>query len=100
MVGYVCYRIIGDNLAHNSHETILMVGTTSFVVKIAKQGLKVDETFLQCFIGLTSFIFIKLSDSSLGEDLTPLFSLTKLLKGILQFDASLLSKPSTPIGSV
>jgi hypothetical protein len=100
MVSYGHYHIISDSLTHNSQETILTVGTIGSVVKIAKQELRVDETFLQCFIAFTSSIFIELFYSSLGEDLTPLPLLTKLSKGILQFDASLLSKPSTLIGSI
>jgi hypothetical protein len=32
--------------------------------------------------------------------LTPLFSLTKFVKGIIKFVVSLLSKPSIPMGSI
>jgi hypothetical protein len=75
--------LFSDSLAHNYQETILMARTTSFVVKIVKEEFEVDNTFLQCSNALASSIFIELFDSSLGEDFTPLFSLTKLLKGIL-----------------
>jgi hypothetical protein len=36
VVGCGCYRIIGDSLAHNSQETIVMIGITGFVVKNVK----------------------------------------------------------------
>ncbi len=100
MVGYGCYHIVGDSLAHNYQETILTTGTISFVVKNVKQELKVDNTFLQSSNALTSFIFIELCDSSLGEDLTPLPSLMELSKGIFQFDAPLSLEPSTLMGSI
>jgi hypothetical protein len=70
------------------------------MVKTVKHELKVDDTLFQCHDVLTSFIFIELSNSSLGEDLTPLPLLMKLSKGILQSDAYLLSKPSTHVGNI
>jgi len=36
VVGYGHYRIVGDKLAHNFQETILMVGITSSTVKTMK----------------------------------------------------------------
>jgi len=96
-----CYRIVGDSLAHNSWEIILIIGIVGFIVKInVKQELKVDDTFLQRFDALAYFVFIQLSNSSSGEDLTPFFSLSELSKDIIQFDASLSSKSSTPMGSI
>ncbi len=82
MVGCGHYRIVGDSLAHNYQETILTTKTTSFVVKNVKQEFKIDNTLLQSFNVITSFIFIELFDSSLGEDLTPLPSLMESSKGI------------------
>ncbi len=70
------------------------------MVKIMKQELEVDDILLQCFEVLTSSIFIELFDSSSGEDLTTFPLSMKFLKYILQSDASLSSKPSTPMGSI
>ncbi len=100
MVGCGYYCIVGDSLAPTSQKAILMVGITGFMVKTVKQELEVDDTLPQCFDALASFVFIKFFDSSLAEDLTPLFSLTKFVKGIIQFVVSLLSKPSIPMGSI
>ncbi len=83
MVGCGHYRIVGDSLAHNSQETIFTTRIASFVIKIVKQELEVDDILLQCYDVFTSSIFIKLSDSSSGEDLTPLPFLMRLSKGIL-----------------
>jgi hypothetical protein len=83
-----------DSLAHNSRKTILTIGTIGFVVKTSmNQDFKVDDTFAY-------FIFIELSNSSLGENLPPLLLLSKLPKGILHYDVFLSSKPSTPMGSI
>jgi hypothetical protein len=82
VVGCGHYRIVGDSLAHNYQETILTTRTTSFVVKNVKQEFKIDNTLLQSFNVITSFIFIELFDSSLGEDLTPLPLLMESSKGI------------------
>ncbi len=60
-----------------------MARTTSFVVKTVKQKFEVDDILLQCSNALVFSIFIELFDSSLGENLTPLPSLTKLSKNIL-----------------
>jgi hypothetical protein len=70
------------------------------VVKTLKQELEVDDILLQCFDGLLSFTFIELFDSFAGDDLTPLPSSMKLLKGIFQSRASLLLEPSTHVGSI
>ncbi len=83
MVGCGHYRIVDDNLAHNYQETILKARTTCFVVKTMKKEFKIDNIFLLCFDALASFTFIKLYDSSMGENLTPLPLLTKLAKHIL-----------------
>ncbi len=64
MVGCGHYHIVGDNLPHNFQETILMTGTTCYVVKTVKQKFEVDNTLLQCFDALASFDFIELSNSS------------------------------------
>ncbi len=100
MVGCGHYRIEGDNLLRKYQEIILMVGIVGFVVKIVKKKLEVDNPFLQCSDALVSFTFIELFDSSVGEDLTPLPSLTKSSKLIFQSGTFLLSKPSTPMGSI
>ncbi len=70
------------------------------MVKIAKQELEIDNTFLQCFNVFASFVFIELFDSSSNEDLIPLPLLMELLKNILQPDASLSTEPSTHVGSI
>jgi len=60
-----------------------MAKIASYMVKIMKQELKIDDIFPQCSNVLASFFFIELSNSSLGEDLTPLPLSTKLSKGII-----------------
>jgi hypothetical protein len=65
-----------------------------------KQELEVDGTFPQYSNVFVSSTFIEFFDSSVGEDLTPLRSLTKLLKNILQSRASLSLEPSTHVGSI
>ncbi len=80
MVSCGHYIIVGDNLAHNSWKTILMVGTIGSVVKTVKHELEVDNILFQCYDALASSIFIELFNSSLSEDLTPLPSLMKLSK--------------------
>jgi hypothetical protein len=59
VVGYGYYRIVGDNLVHNSQETILTIGIAGSMVKIMKQELEVDDTFLQCsnVLMLLHFLF-------------------------------------------
>jgi len=59
-----------------------MIGTASSMVKIVKQELEVDDILFQCSNAFASSIFIELFDSSVGEDLTPPPSLTKLSKDI------------------
>jgi hypothetical protein len=71
VVGYGCYRIVGDNLAHNSQETILMVGTADSVVKTMKQKLQVDNILPYCYDVFVSSVFIELFESSSSEDSTP-----------------------------
>jgi len=83
VVGYGCYRIVGDSLVHNLSETILMAGTVGSMVNIMKQELQVDDTFLQCYDVLAFFVFIELYDFSLNEDLTLLPLSTELSKGII-----------------
>ncbi len=100
MVGCGRYCIIGGSLAHSFQETIVTIGTVGFVVRTIKQKLEVDDILLQSFVVLALSIFIELFDSSSSEDLTPLPSLTESPKDILQFNAPLLSKPSTPMGSI
>jgi hypothetical protein len=70
------------------------------VVKIAKQELEIDNTFLQCSNVFASFVFVELSDSSSGEDLIPLPLLMELLKSILQPNAYLSTEPSTHVGNI
>jgi hypothetical protein len=65
-----------------------------------KQELKIDDILLQCSNALTSFIFIELSNSLAGEDLTTPPSSTKSLKGNFQFGYSLSSEPSTLVGRI
>jgi len=81
VVGYGRYRIVGDNLVHNSQETILMPRIADSVIKTMKQKLKVDNTLPYCYDVFASFVFIELF--SLSEDSTPLPSLMELLKNIL-----------------
>ncbi len=83
MVGYGRYCIVGDNLVHNSQETILMPRIADSVVKTMKQKLKVDNTLPYCYDVFASFVFIDMSKSSSSEDSTPLPSLMELLKNIL-----------------
>jgi hypothetical protein len=69
---WLVYHILGDNLVHISQETILTARITKFVVKIVKQKFEGDDILPQCFDVFASFLFIELSNSFLGEDLTPL----------------------------
>jgi hypothetical protein len=80
VVGCGRYCIVGDNLAHNSQEIIFTIGIAGFVVKTMKQEFEVDNTLPQCFDVIASSVFIELSNSSSGEDLTPLPLLMKLTK--------------------
>jgi hypothetical protein len=100
VVGCGHCRIVDDSLAHNYQETSLITRTTGSVVKTMKKYFKIDNIFLQCFDSLVSFTFIKLFDSSMGEDLTPLPLSTKLSKHIIQFKAFLLLEPSTHVESI
>jgi hypothetical protein len=101
VVGCGCYHIVGDSLAHNSLETILTIGIVGSMVKISvKQEFKFDEIFPQCSNVLASFVFIEIFNSSSSEDLTPFFPSSKLSKGIIQSDAFLSLKSSTPMGSI
>jgi len=100
VVGYGCCCDVDDSLAHSSQETIITPRIASFVVKIVKQELKVDDILPQCSNALMSSIFIQLFGSLVGEDLTPPLSLTKSSKGIFQSRASLSLEPSTHVGSI
>jgi hypothetical protein len=100
VVGSGHYCIIGDSLAHNFQETILMAKIVGSMVKTMKQKFKVGNTLPQSFDALTSSIYIELSNSSSSEDLTPLPSSMELLKGIFQSDASLSIEPSTHVGNI
>jgi hypothetical protein len=91
VVGCGFYHIVGDSLAHNFQEIILITRIAGFVIKIVKQELEGDNIFPQCYDVFASFIFIELSDSSSSDNLTPFPLLMKLPKIIFQFDASLLS---------
>ncbi len=100
VVGSSYYYIMGNNLSHNFQKTILMLGITSFVVKIVKQKTNVSHIFLQCSNALAFFVFIELCNSSLGDDFTPLPSSTKSPKKILQSATPLSPQPSNPIGNI
>jgi hypothetical protein len=100
VVGYGCYCIFGDSLAHNYQKAILGTRTTSYVVTTVKQQFEDDDIFPQCFNVLAYFVFIEMSNSSSREDLTPLPLSMELPKGIFQFNASLSSKPSTHMGKI
>jgi hypothetical protein len=100
VVGCGFYRIVGDSLAHNYQKTILMTRTACFVIKIVKPKLEGDNTFPQCYDVFASFIFIELSNSCSGDNLTPLLSLMKLIKIIFESNFLKLLEPSTPLGSV
>jgi hypothetical protein len=80
VVGYGHYHIVGDSLTHNSQDNILTPRTKGYVVKIVKNEHKVLNIFFPCSNALASFIFIELSDFSLGEDLTSDGSLMRSLK--------------------
>jgi len=82
-----CYHIVGNNLIHNFQETILTLGTTGSMVKIVKQEHKASDTLLRCLNTLASFVFIELSNFSLGDNLMSLFLLMKSPNWILQFGA-------------
>jgi hypothetical protein len=45
VVGSGHYCIVGNNLIHNSQDTILTLGTIGLVVKIVKEEHKVFNTF-------------------------------------------------------
>jgi hypothetical protein len=45
VVGFGHYCIVGNNLIHNSQDTILTLGTIGLVVKIVKEEHKVFNTF-------------------------------------------------------
>jgi hypothetical protein len=75
-----------------------MARTTSSMVKVVKQKLEVDDILPQCSNAFTSFPFIELFDSSIGEDSTPLPLLMKLLKGIIQFGAFFVVRAIHPCG--
>ncbi len=49
-----------------------MTRIAKYVVKIVMQEFEGDDSLPQCFVVFASFIFIELSNSSSGEDLTPL----------------------------
>ncbi len=80
VVGCGHYCIVGDSLAHNYQETILMATPTCSMVKTVKQKPEVDDVLLRYFDVLASFIFIELFDSSSSEDLTSLPLLRTLPK--------------------
>jgi len=57
IVGFSCYRIVGDNLTHNLQETMLTPGTSSFVIKIMKEENDVTHILPECLNILASFLF-------------------------------------------
>jgi cell fate (sporulation/competence/biofilm development) regulator YlbF (YheA/YmcA/DUF963 family) len=100
VVDFGCYCIVGDNLTHNIQKIILMLGTTSYVVKFMKQENDVSHIFLQCSNILTSPIFIELFDSSSSEDLIAPPSLTKSPKTIPQSTTQLSPQPSNLVNNI
>jgi hypothetical protein len=46
VVGFGHYHIVGNNLTHNSQDTILMLGIVGSIVEIVKNKHKVPNTFL------------------------------------------------------
>jgi hypothetical protein len=99
VVGFGCYCVVGDNLTHNSHKIILMLGT-SYVVKFVKQENDVSHTFFQCSNVLTSSVFIELFDYSSSEDLIAPPSLIKSPKAIPQSTTQLSPQPSNLVSSI
>jgi hypothetical protein len=71
VVGYGHYYIVGNNLIHNSQEIILTPRTTRFVVKIVQREHEVNDIRPLFSVKPFSFDFIELSNSSLGDNLTP-----------------------------
>jgi len=62
VVGCGRYCIVGNSLSHNFQDTILMLRTIGFVVKIMKEEHKVFDIFLQCSNAPAFSVFIELSD--------------------------------------
>jgi len=58
VVGSSHYRVVGS-LIHSLQETMLMLRTTNFVVKIVKEENNITHTLLECSDALTSFVFIE-----------------------------------------
>jgi hypothetical protein len=100
VVGFGCYCIVGDSLTHNSQDTIFMLGTIGFVVNIVKDKHKVPDILPQCSDVLIFFVFIKLCNFSLDDDLTPLPSLIKSLIAISRSTTSLSLELSNLAGSI
>ncbi len=71
VVGCGRYCIVGDNLNHNSQNTILTPRTTGSIVKIVKDKHEVLNTILQCSNALAISISIELFDSSSNDNFTP-----------------------------
>ncbi len=59
VVDYGYYRIVGDNLVHDSQEIILTIGIAGFVVEIMKQELEVDLMFLHFLFSLNCLILLR-----------------------------------------
>jgi hypothetical protein len=77
-----------------------MPTTVGSMVKIVKEEQKVCNIFAQCLDVLASFVFIKLFNSSLGDNFTHLLLSRKSSKAIPQFGGSLPPQPSNPIKSI
>ncbi len=80
-----CYHIVGDNLIHNSQETILMPGIVRFMVKIVKQKHEINNIQPLSYVKLPSSDFIEFFNFSSSDDLTPHSSSMILLNLISQF---------------
>jgi hypothetical protein len=89
-----------DNLIHKSQKTILMQATVGSMVKIVKEEQKFCNILAQCLDVLASFDFIKLSNSSSGDNFTPLLLFRKSSKMIPQFGGSLPPQPSNLVKSI
>jgi len=70
------------------------------IVKIAKIEHEFFNIFLQCSNILVSSVFIELSNSSLGDDLTHDGSLMRLLITIFQCIILHLPQPSNPTSKI
>ncbi len=85
VVGCGCHRIVSNSFIHNFQETILMLRTISYMVKIVKQEHEINDIQLLFLDKPSSYVFIELFDFSSGNDLIPHSSSTISPNLISQF---------------